>query len=122
MGETNLIFSYTRKEAIEDGMQSLLTGVDADMARSIYKYPVYFTCGVSGLIDRAVKNNKPLDYLGIVWDILWMSVKNSKVTGDSSRSFEVKINGKWRTIWVECGAKDIDDPEPVLTFMLPEEN
>jgi len=120
MAETNLIFSYTRKEAIEDGMQAELTGAAADMFKKVYKYPVYITCGISGIVERAVKNGK--DYMGVMWDILWMSVKNCQVTGDNSRSFQVKISGRKYTIWVECGAKDIDEPEPVLTFMLPEEN
>jgi len=125
--EEHLIYTYTRKQAIEDGFQFRLEGEQAEMARQIYKHPVYVTSGVLGLIEDAVNNEKAgNDFNGVLWDILWMSRANSMAINESWNSFEVIITTgrpkKIHNLYIECGPVDIDDPTPCLTVMLPEEH
>jgi len=123
MENADIIFTYTRKQAIEDGIQFALTDEAAKMAKDVgYKYPVYMTTGIFELIKNAVNDKKNHnDFNGVMWDILWMSRAHSKYTSETSIEFEVIINGTVCKMWVECGATDPDDPTPCLTFMLPEE-
>jgi len=126
--QDEIIYSYTRKQAIEDGYQVKLEGEHAKTAKEAgYKWPVYMTSGVFGLIERAVANEKHCnDFTGVLWDICYMSIKTGRMLNDRLKEFTVIITGagnkKYHTLLVECGAVDIDDPNPCLTFMLPEEN
>lgn len=123
-----VIYTYTRKQAIEDGMQSRLEGEHAQSAKEAgYKYPVFITSGVLGLIEQAVNNKKYCnDFAGVLWDILYMSRATGRPVNERMVKFEVIITGTGRqrthTMYIECGAMDFDDPAPVLTIMLPEEN
>ena len=123
-----VIYSYTRKQAIEDGIQVKLEDENAQLAKEAgYKYPVFLTSGVLGLIEKAVDNKKYCnDFTGVLWDILYMSRAFGKPVNDRMTKFEVIISGtgkqRTHTMYIECGAMDFDDPEPVLTIMLPEEN
>lgn len=120
----NLIYAYTRKDALEDGLQVLLTGEAGDMAKQVgYRWPVYMTHSIFSIIQEATEKRKGyLCFNGILWDILHMSRVNSRQTSDRSIEFEVKIAGKIHTLWCESGATDIDDPTPCLTFSLPSDN
>lgn len=117
----DIIYAYTRKDALNDGVQVLLTGDSADMARQAgYIWPVYMTHSILAIIEEATKKRKGyLCFNGILWDILHMSRVNSRKTSETSIEFEVKIAGEIYTMWCESGATDIDDPAPCLTFSLP---
>lgn len=117
------IFTYTRKQAIEDGYQFKLPLELEQLAKEAgYKYPVYMTSGLFGIVENAVNDPKNYnDLKGVMWDIFWMSRANAKPLNESSVEFKVSINRLTYTVWVECGPVDIDDPAPCLTFMLPEE-
>jgi len=123
-----IIYSYTQKQAIEDGLQVRLENEQAQLAKEAgYKYPVYMTSGVWGLVERAINNKRCYNDLnGVLWDIFYMSRCAGKMLNDRIKTFQVIITGTGRTkkhtLYVECGPVDIDDPAPCLTFMLPEEN
>ncbi len=121
------IYAYTRAQAIKDGYQMLLTDKDAQAVKEIgYKYPVYLTTTVIDLMNRAVKNDRwANDWDGILWDILWMSRRDSRPVNDYTSKFQVIINGagrqKYYDLIIQCGPTDIDNPAPALTIMFPEE-
>jgi len=120
------IYIYSRKQAIEDGYQWKLDGEHEQMARQLYKYPVYLTTSVVDLIQRAVANEKHCnDFDGVLWDILYMSRSGCLLSPDTTQ-FQVIITGvgrkRYHTMLIKCGATDFDDPTPALTIMLPEEN
>jgi hypothetical protein len=123
--EENIIYAYTRKQALEDGEQvDANIGDFAEVTRQHYKYPVFMTRSVFDIINRAVDNAKYCnDYKGIWHDILWMS-RNYKSNGDTVH-FNVIITGVGRKktfhMLAQCGPMDIDDPRPVITVMLPED-
>jgi len=117
-----VLFAYTRKMAIEDGCQSLLTGEHAEIARQAgWKYPVYITSGVKELIEQAVASRLN-NYNGVLWDIVFMA-RFGKDLSEDTRIFTVIINGVGRKrdhqFCVQVGPTDFDDPAPALTIMTP---
>lgn len=122
--EADIISIYTRAQAIEDGQQVKLEGEQAAMARRLYKYPVYLTTGVWGLVEKAIANKRHCNDLnGVLWDILWMSTRY-RSEGDATW-FQVTITGTGRkrlfTMIAKVGPTDHDDPSPAITIMLPKE-
>lgn len=120
----NVIYSYTRKQAIEDGVLVDLNQI-IPIKESGYKYPVVCTSMVWGIIDKAVKNEKYCnDYEGVVWDILHMSRNYMIKRWQSGGIFRVIITGAGRKrtydFKIECHGGD--EGEPVLAIMLPEED
>ncbi len=119
-----VICSYTRKQALEDGVLFDLNQF-IPIIESGYKYPVACTVAVWGIIETAVKNPKyGNDYQGIVWDILQMSRNCPTKKWPTGCLFQVIIIGagpkRIYTFKIECGPGD--QGEPVLTIMLPEED
>ncbi len=123
-----IIYSYTRAQAIEDGVLVDLSAIAPDVARQHYKYPVACTSAVWDIIQRAVENKKHAnDYKGVIHDILWMSRGGGvrwRSPDDTTVLFDVIITG--------AGPKRIhrfkmvvgpgDKGEPVLTILLPGED
>lgn len=123
-----VIFTYTRKQAIADGYQTRLEGEHAELARQAgWKVPVYITSGVRKMIDQAVASERHCnDYNGVLWDILWMACAASrKRQFNDTVIFTVIITGLGRKrhhpLCAQIGATDFDDPTPALTIMLPED-
>jgi hypothetical protein len=122
----NVIYAYTRKQAIEDGYQVLLTDDYAKLARQAgWKYPVYLTRGVWDLIEQAIEAKKQCnDMSGVLWDVLFMARFGQDITQDT-RAFTVIITGCGRKrnhlLYIQVGPTDIDDPRPAITIMLPED-
>ncbi len=120
----NVIFSYTRLQALQDGVL-----VDLNqwirVRESGYKYPVACTAAVFEIIERAVRSKEHHnDYAGVIWDILWMSRVAPIKRWESGRLFQVIITGVGRkeiyNLKIEVSGGD--DGEPVLTIMLPDED
>ena len=123
MQQEKLLYAYTRKQALKDGMQHLLNGELTKEAG--YKYPVIITNTILNLIELSIKNTI-CDFEGIVWDILHMSKLGKKLSEDTVK-FQVYISmsntkkPKLFTFFAQCGALDIDDPSPCITIMTSED-
>ena len=120
-----VIYAYTRKQALADGIQTKLEGSLAAMAEKVYKYPVYITSGVWALINETVDEGND-DLLTVLWDVLYMSTRGKELS-KSTHIFKVIFGlgtdqSRERTLYVNVDATDIDDPSPAVTIMLPEEN
>ena len=122
-----VIYSYTRKQAIEDGV---LIDV-SEMAREAgIKYPVAVTSTV--YYEYIVPDKRLTDYgqsvEGRLWDVLWMFRINAQknpsdimifsvlfvmLSGNTTQLVTVKLKAV-------CGPGDIG--EPVITIMKPEED
>lgn len=129
--DAEIISTYTRKEAIADGDQVELTGDDAQLAREAgWKHPVFLTASITSIIETAVAAEKFCnDYTGVLWDILFMSALKAKQCqpGENLIAFPVIITGTGQKddtylMYAQVGARDIDEPEPAITIMLPEDN
>lgn len=121
-----VINSYTRKEAIEDGTLVDLTTTYPDLCRQLFKFPVAVTGAVWTLIENAVCNERHCnDIEGVIWDILWMSQHSIiKRVDETQHLFQVIITGtgreKYHILKIICHPGD--NAEPVLTIMLPDED
>jgi hypothetical protein len=120
-----VISSYSRAQAIDDGVLVDLSAVAPEVCGQHFKVPVACTAEVWGIIDRAVKNRKRCNDLnGVVHDMLWMSKVMKRDVDPTTRIFRVKITGAGRRSVYDfkmvCGPGD--NAEPVMTIMLPEED
>ena len=120
-----VIHSYTRADAIADGVLVDLTAAYPEECR-MYRYNVACTAAVWSLVDRAVTRRKHYnDEAGVVWDILYMSQRGVIARPDDQTVlFKVVITGTGKqcthTLKAVCGPGD--DLKPVITIMLPEED
>ena len=121
-----VIYSYSRKQAIEDGILVDL-GQDKmlEVCRHHYKYPIACTAAVFGIMERAVANKKHCnDFAGVLHDMLWMSRVYKREIDPTTVAFRVKIAGAGRKSVYDfkmvCGPGD--DAEPVMTIMTPDED
>lgn len=68
----NLIFSYTRKQAIEDGV--LIDVSETTMAREAgFKIPVALTIGINNLVKVPEDLTGIQNYEGRLWDTLFLA-------------------------------------------------
>jgi hypothetical protein len=126
--QEDLVYAYTRAQAVEDGEQVLLTDELAQLAREAgWNYPIYITRSVWFLIEMAVANKKHHnDLKGVLWDVLNMAgfYARANRSGNEIR-FKVIITGASRkrnhVMVAQVGPTDIDNPSPAVTIMFPEE-
>lgn len=124
MNQENIIHSYTRQQAIEEGLQICVSDLFPSDTR-MYKYPVYFTLDVWKLTQGQGV---------VVWDICYMAaaakarqsdrpiIQYSVIVQDAERTPDfIEDDCPIYRLLAECGAKDLDDPTPVITIMFPEE-
>jgi hypothetical protein len=125
-----IIYVYSRKQALEDGVQvDANVGDLAEVTLQHFKYPVYMTRAVYDLMERAVNNPKWMnDWKGVWHDICWLCQLASRGLrdGESVTRFQVIIRGAGKrslyTMRAVCEAKDFDDPQPVITILMADED
>ena len=126
MSNDTIIYSYTREQAIEDGvlvdlMQDEMTAV----CRQHYKFPIACTYEVFSIMQKAVENeNYCNDYAGILHDMLWMSRSCGYKIDQSTVMFPVIIAGagRQRKFHFKLLVHPGDNMEPVITIMLPDQD
>ena len=134
-----VIFSYTRKQAIEDGV---LVDVSETAKEAGIKLPTALTQAVyEEYVVVPHEQEGQQDESGRLWDILWMfscAVRAGRVNGSEGR-FDLIVakpdKGDWQanekvfegdrerrlvTLKVVCGPND--DASPCITIMRPEED
>jgi hypothetical protein len=115
-GET--IYSYSRKQAIEDGVLVDLSQIDS--IKQHWKYSFACTEVVWLIIEKALEHPGQ-DVSGICHDICTMAklaLKNDDVADQVF--FSVIIGAQTNKLKLHCGPGDT--PTPVLTLMLPYED
>ncbi len=122
-----VIYSYTRAQAIADGVQVEVAKTAREAGIS---FPVFLTRGVFEQFVAVPAGVTCQDEAGRLWDVVWMLrlaimrarpgvqripvalyVRNS----NTERPRLVKLIAT-------CGPLDIDDPRPAITVMLPDED
>lgn len=122
----SVISSYTRHQAIEDGvLVDASIGIFEEVSRQHFKVPVAMSARLFEIIDKAVKNKRHCnDYKGVWHDVCWMSRAMSRNVDASTRIFRVIIKGAQRGYYFSlkavCGPDD--KGEPCITFMLADED
>jgi len=124
-GECNVIFEYTRTQAIADGVLiDLSTSYPVDTR--MYSWPLACTSAVWKLIESAA-SSEDVDPALYVWDIAFMShvaIKSVTNSGSSELPFKVTMplteNGTEHKLKLVCGPDD--EGKPCLTIMLRDED
>ncbi len=114
----DVIYSYTRKQAIQDGVLVELSLFFPEETR-IYKYPVACTSTVWAILNRGAEHK---DLKGRVWDLCFMSAKGGIVSRPDPTTviFDVLIAGHLERLKAVCGPGD--NAEPTITIMCVSED
>jgi len=121
-----VIYAYTRKQAIADGVQVDVTKTAQEAG---IKFPMFLTRAVFDNYVSVPPDVTGQDEAGRLWDLVWMArfaILRSHghtdhlpvalyVRNDNHRAKLVKLIAT-------CSALDIDDPQPALTLMLPDKD
>src|ERR1019366_3421674 len=122
----NIIYAYTRKQAVEDGEQ---VDVSTTAAEAGIRFPVFLTRRVFDAYVTVPPNVTGQDEAGRLWDIVSMlrfAIKSGRDAGDRIEYSLYVRNDNRRPRLVKlvavCGALDMDAPEPAITVMMPDED
>jgi hypothetical protein len=112
------IYSFSRKQAIEDGVLVDLSQINS--VKQHWKYPFACTDVVWMIIEKALEQPGQ-DVSGICHDICTMAKLALKDDGVAEQVlFRVIIVGRTHELKLHCGPGDT--PAPVLTLLLPNED
>ncbi len=135
-----IIFSYSTKQAVKDG--SLIAADKAISEDAGVKYPVFFSSASWSRYVEVPKNMKSFQNInGRLWDILYMFALNARKVNTSRMLFcfvcqlpaglsflpneENSGDGEiLRGVILKAviGPTDIDNPEPAIFIMFPDED
>ncbi|MGB8168320.1 MAG: DUF6573 family protein [Chthoniobacteraceae bacterium] len=121
-----VIYAYTRSQAVADGEQVEVTKTAQEAG---IKFPMFLTRAVFDNYVAVPPDVTGQDEAGRLWDLVWMArfaILRSHghtdrlpvalyVRNDNHRAKLVKLIAV-------CSALDMDDPQPALTLMLPDED
>ena len=121
-----VVYSYTRAQAIADGVQVEVTETAKEAGIS---FPVFLTRTVFDAYVAVPPDVTAQDEAGRLWDIVWMlrfAIIRARpgvqripvalyVRNDNYRAKLIKLIAT-------CGPRDIDDPAPAITVMMPDED
>jgi hypothetical protein len=124
---SQLVYTYTRSQAIADGLQIEVTKTAAEAGIC---FPVFITRGVYDQYVAVPTGVTGQDEAGRLWDIVWMlrfAIIRAK-SGVSRLPVALYVRNsdshpaRLVKLIATAGAVDIDDPRPAITVMLPEED
>ena len=121
-----VIYSYTRAQALADGFQ---VEVSKTAREAGITFPVFITRTVFDSFVAVPPGVTGQDEAGRLWDIVWMlrfAIRRARpgvqripvalyVRNDNRAARLVKLVAT-------CGPLDIDDAQPAITVMMPDEN
>jgi hypothetical protein len=119
----DIIFSYTRAQAIEDGV---LVDVSQLAKEAGFRYPVAVTQGVWADCISVAADDVAQDETGRLWDILnVLRYRIRRAKDEQVLFFEVLIakgNRRPKPVRLKSHCEPGDNAEPVITIMLPNED
>lgn len=123
----DFVYTYTRKQAIEDGVLIDITDTTNEMG---FSFPIAITRAVwNGYIvpDKKLKQQSSKSRLYDVISSLYFSIYHSPATRDLLfktvfMMADKQLNYIYKTIRLKAISSAGDKGEPVITIMLPEEN
>jgi hypothetical protein len=121
-----VVYTYSRAQAVADGVQVEVSKMAAEAG---IRFPVFLTRTVYDAYVTVPPDVSGQDEAGRLWDIVWMlrfAIIRSRpgadripvalyVRNDNRFSRLVKLGAV-------CGPLDIDDPQPAVTVMMPDED
>ena len=121
-----VIYSYTRSQAVADGVQVDVTKTAQEAG---IKFPTFLTRAVFDAYVAVPPDVTGQDEAGRLWDLVWMTrfaILRARpgvdripvalyVRNDNTRARLVKLVAT-------CGPLDMDDPQPAITILMPDED
>ena len=121
-----IIYAYTRAQAVADGVQVDVTKTAQEAG---IKFPMFLTRAVWEAYVAVPPDVTGQDETGRLWDVVWMTrfgIIRARpgvdripvamyVRNDNRAARLVKLIAT-------CGALDMDDPQPAITVMMPDED
>ena len=124
--KSEIVYAYTRSQAVADGVQVDVSKVAAEAG---IRFPVFLTRTVFDAYVAVPPDVTGQDEVGRLWDIVWMTRFGILRRPPGCTRIPVALyvrndNRKPRLIKLiaTCGALDIDDPQPAITVMMPDED
>jgi hypothetical protein len=122
--DDTLIFSYSRKEAIEDGV---LIDVTVTAREAGFRFPVAMTSAAWATCVSIPSGVECQDETGRLWDVLTMlrHASRSARALESTLYFDVLVLNDGtcpRPVRLKAVCGPDDDLSPCITVMLPEED
>ena len=122
----NIVYSYTRAQAIADGVQVEVTKTAQEAG---IRFPVFITRTAFDAYVTVPPDVTGQDEAGRLWDVVWMLrfALRKAHPGQTRLPFALYVRNDNRhprlvTLIAACGALDIDDPQPAITVMMPDES
>ena len=122
----SVIYCYTRKQAVADGFQ---VEVSTTAREAGITFPVFITRTVFDSFVAVPPGVTAQDEAGRLWDIVWMlrfAILRSRPGADRLPVALYVRNDNRRATLIKliatCGPLDIDDPQPAITVMMPDED
>ena len=120
----DVISSYSRAQAIEDGV---LVEVTETARRAGFRFPVAVTAGVWAEYVSVPPGVACQDEAGRLWDVVWMTRCAIARAPDGADSVVVRLHvrnddGAARLVTLRAVVGPGDSGEPVITVMLPHED
>ena len=121
-----VIYTYTRAQAIADGgqVQIIQTAKEAGIS-----FPVFITRAAFDAYVTVPPGIIGQDEAGRLWDVVWMlrfAILKAR-PGQSRLPFALYVRNDHRAprlvkLIAVCGPLDVDDPQPAITIHLPDED
>ena len=122
----DVVYAYTRAQAVADGGQ---IEVSKTAQEAGIRFPMFLTRTVWDAYVTVPPGVTAQDEAGRLWDLVWMTrfaILRARpgvdripvalyVRNDNRRAKLVKLIAT-------CGPRDIDDPAPAITLMMPDED
>ena len=137
-----VVYAYTRAQAVADGVQVEVSKVAAEAG---IRYPMFLTRAVYDAYVTVPPGVTAQDEAGRLWDIVWMTrfailrmSRRSAAKADANGRAGSPLHAarlpvalyvrndnraaKLVKLIAQCGPTDIDDPQPAITVAMPDED
>ena len=121
-----VIYAYTRKQAIADGVQIDVTKTAQEAG---IRFPVFLTRGVFETYVAVPEGVTGQDEAGRLWDVVWMLrfgiIRARPGVQRIPVAFYVRNDNRTPRLVkliATCGPLDIDDPQPAITITMQDED
>ncbi len=122
----SVLYAYSRSQAVADGCQIEVSKVAEEAG---IRFPVFLTRAVYDRFVSVPPDVTGQDEAGRLWDLVWMlrfAIRKAQ-HGQARLPFALYVRNDNKAprlvkLVAMCGPLDIDDPQPAITILLPDED